>query len=108
MIDGWDEVNRGYPWNKEDGPGPWSSDLWKGVSKKYAQGAVGDVNVIQTPNKPWDPATVWHTQEKPALLDLQELGQIGDINLHVVDGSSATQQLPKGYIDQLLEFDQRP
>lgn len=108
VIDGWDEVNRGYPWNKDDGPGPWSSDLWKGVSKKYAQGAVGDVNVIQTPNKLWDPTTVWHTQEKPALLDLQELGQIGDIKLHVVDGSSATQQLPKGYIDQLLEFDQRP
>jgi hypothetical protein len=108
VIDGWDEVNRGYPWNKDDGPGPWSSDLWKGVSKKYAQGAEGDVNVIQTPNKLWDPTTVWHTQEKPALLDLQELGQIGDIKLHVVDGSSATQQLPKGYIDQLLEFDQRP
>jgi hypothetical protein len=108
VIDGWDEVNRGYPWNKDDGPGPWSSDLWKGVSKKYAQGAVGDINVIQTPNKLWDPTTVWHTQEKPALLDLQELGQIGDIKLHVVDGSSATQQLPKGYIDQLLEFDQRP
>jgi hypothetical protein len=108
VIDGWDEVNRGYPWNKDDGPGPWSSDLWKGVSKKYAQGAVGDVNVIQTPNKLWDPTTVWHTQEKPALLDLQELGQIGDIKLHVVDGSSATQQLSKGYIDQLLEFDQRP
>ncbi len=108
VIDGWDEVNRGYPWNKDDGPGPWSSDLWKGVSKKYAQGAVGDVNVIQTPNKLWDPTTVWHTQEKPALLDLQELGQIGDIKLHVVDGSSATQELPKGYIDQLLEFDQRP
>jgi hypothetical protein len=108
VIDGWDEVNRGYPWNKDDGPGPWSSDLWKGVSKKYAQGAVGDVNVIQTPNKLWDPTTVWHTQEKPALLDLQELGQIGDIKLHVVDGSSATRQLPQRYIDQLLEFDQRP
>jgi hypothetical protein len=108
VIDGWDEVNRGYPWNKDDGPGPWASDLWKGVSKKYAQGAVGDVNVIQTPNKLWDPTTVWHTQEKPALLDLRELGQIGDIKLHVVDGSSATRQLSKGYIDQLLEFDQRP
>jgi hypothetical protein len=108
IIDGWDEVNKGYPWNGSKGdPPPWGSDLWGGVSEKYANAASGQVNVVQTPNKLWDPTTIWHTQEKPTLLYLQEMGQISDINIHVVDASSATKALPQNYVEQLLEFDQR-
>ena len=108
VIDGWKEVNDKFAWNADSGPPPWSSQLWGGVSKKYAEGATGVVNLIQTPKKLWDPTTVWHTQEKPTLEYLQEMGQISEIKIHVVDASSATQELPKGYIEQLLKFDQRP
>ena len=107
IIDGWDEVNKGYPWNEDDGAGPWASGLWKGVSQKYIQGASGNINLVQTPNKLWDPTTVWHNDEKPTALYLQKMGQIDNINIHVVDANSTTHELPQGYIDQLLDFDQR-
>lgn len=107
IIDGWDRVNKEMPWNADSGPKPWASELWQGVSEKYANLATGKINVVQTPNKLWDPATVWHTQEKPTLLHLQELGQITDIKMHVVDAASGTVELPTSYIEKLLEFDQR-
>lgn len=107
VIDRWDELNK-YPWNGDKGgQPPWSADLWKSVSRKYAEGASGTVNVVQTPAKLWDPITIWHTQEKPLLLDLQEMGQIDNIYMHVVDGASGTHPLSPGYIEQLLKFDQR-
>jgi hypothetical protein len=108
IIDGWEKVNDGFTWDAKSGPGPWASDLWKETSKKYANAVTGDVNLIQTPNKLWDPTTIWHTQEKPTLTYLQEIGQVHDIKIHVVDAGSATHELSQGYIGQLLEFDQRP
>ncbi len=108
IIDGWDEVNKGMKWSPDDGAGPWASDLWKGVSKQYAEAASGVVNVVQTPNKLWDPITIWHTQEKPILLDRLNLNEIDGIKLHVVDGQSISKPLSDGYIKQLLDFDQRP
>jgi len=109
IIDGWDEVNKGYPWNADYADtGPYASDLWKGVSSKYADGATGDVNLVQTPEKLWDPRTIWQNQEKPMLQDLQKTGQIGDINIHVLDGQTNPVQLPQGYVDDLLKFDPRP
>lgn len=108
VIDGWDKVNGGFAWDAKDGPGPWVSDLWKEVSRKYANGVTGDVTVIQTPNKLWDPTTIWHTQEKPTLAYLQEMGQVHDIKIRVVDAGSATHELSPGYTEKLLEFDQRP
>jgi hypothetical protein len=108
IIDGWDKVNDGFTWDAKSGAGPWASDLWKGVSTKYANAAAGDVTLVQTPNKLWDPTTIWHTQEKPTLTYLQEMGQVHNIKIHVADANSATHELSKGYIEQLLEFDQRP
>jgi len=107
IIDGWDDVNKKMPWNADSGPPPWASGLWQGVSEKYANLATGKINVVQTPDKLWDPRTVWHNQEKPTLLHLQELGQITDINVHVVDAASGTVELPKNYVESLLNFDQR-
>ena len=107
IIDGWDEVNNGFSWNQRSGPPPWASQLWGGVSEKYAKAATGEINLVQTPDKLWDAGTVWHNQEKPMLLYLQEMGQIGNINIHVVDSSSSTRELSQGYIEKLLEFDQR-
>jgi hypothetical protein len=63
---------------------------------------------VQTPNKLWDPITIWHTQEKPILLDRLNLNEIEGIKLHVVDGQSISKPLSDGYIKQLLDFDQRP
>ncbi|GJI96381.1 hypothetical protein RugamoR57_30990 [Duganella caerulea] len=107
IIDGWPDINN-LPWDASKGPPPFSGPLWQGVSEKYAEGTSGIVNVVQTPNKLWDPLTVWHNQEKPLLLDRLEQGKISDIQLHVVDLSSAPHQLSPNYIDQLLKFDQRP
>lgn len=101
-------MNSGFPWGAGKGPPPWASQLWGDVSEKYAKSASGVVNVIQTPNKLWDPKTIWHTQEKPMLLDLVEQGQISEIRMHVVDLSSSARNLSDNYIEQLLDFDQRP
>jgi hypothetical protein len=108
IIDGWTEVNSGFPWDAEKGPPPWASQLWGDLSEKYAKSTSGVVNVVQTPNKLWDPKTIWHTQEKPMLLDLVEQGQISEIRMHVVDLNSGTRNLSDNYIEQLLKFDQRP
>lgn len=109
VIDGWDEVNKGYPWNADYADtGPYASDLWKGVSANYADAAVGEVNLVQTLAKLWDPNTIWQNQEKPMLLDLQKTGQVGDIYIHVLDGNTSPVQLPPGYVDDLLQFNPRP
>lgn len=108
IIDGWNEVNNGFPWNAESGPPPWASQLWGDASEKYAKNTSGVVNVVQTPNRLWDPKTIWHTQEKPLLLDLLDQGKISEIKMHVVDLNSSTHALSDNYIDQLLTFDQRP
>lgn len=108
IIDNWPAVNSKFAWNADKGPPPWTSDLWGNVSKKYAEAVTGQVNLVQTPAKLWDPTTIWHTQEKPTLTYLQKMGQISEIKVHVVDGSSTTNVLSQGYIEQLLKFDQRP
>jgi hypothetical protein len=106
IIDAWPDINK-MPWDASRGSPPFSGPLWQGVSEKYAEGTSGIVNVVRTPNKLWNPRTVWHNQEKPLLLDRLEAGKISDIQLHVVDLSAETHQLSPSYIDQLLKFDQR-
>lgn len=51
IIDGWNEINKGYAWNASAGDPPWARDLWKAISKEYADAAIGNVNLIQTPDK---------------------------------------------------------
>lgn len=108
ILDGWDEVNNEYPWNAGYGPPPWAGQLWEEASEKYAKDTSGVVNLLQTPNKLWDPTTIWHTREKPMLLDRLEQGKISEIKMHVIDLSSGAHRLPNTYINQLLKFDQRP
>jgi hypothetical protein len=105
IIDGWDEVNKDYLWRGAPGTGPFASDLWRGVSSEYAKGATGEVNVIQTPAKLWDPTTIWHGKEKGALMDLQQVGQVDDINIHVLNSQLDPIQLPSGYVEDVLNFD---
>jgi hypothetical protein len=108
IIDGWKDVKEGYAWNAGAGAPPWGRDLWKAASEKYANAVTGDVTLVQTPDRLWDPNTLWHTVEKPTLGFRQEMGQVGDIKIHVVDLNSATKQLSPSYVEQLLQFDQRP
>jgi hypothetical protein len=65
IIDGWDKVNKGYPWDSRYGAPPYGRDLWSGASEKYAEGVTGQVNAVQTPGKLWDTNTLWHNIEKP-------------------------------------------
>lgn len=108
IIDAWDEVNKGFAWSADFGDPPWARDLWKEISKNFANEATGSVNLIQTPDKLWDPTTIWHTVEKPTLVFRQEMGEVADIRIHVVNLNSATKRLSSGYTEQLLQFDQRP
>ena len=101
-------MNSGYSWNPASGPPPWASQLWGDTSQEYAKGTSGVVNVVQTPNKLWDPKTIWHTAEKPLLLDLLDQGKISEIKVNVVDLNAGTHELSQNYINQLLKFDQRP
>lgn len=107
IVDGWDEVNKGFAWNEDKGPPPWASDLWADLSEKYAEGTSGVINVVQTPDRLWDPRTIWHKAEKPTLLERLEAGKIDAINMHVVDMRSGIHNLPTSYVDKLLDFDQR-
>jgi len=107
IIDNWDDLKNDYAWDVNRGPEPWTSDLWSGVSEKYANGATGDISLIQTPDRLWSPLTIWHKQEKPTLLDLKRLGQVNEINIKVVNAAGAVQDLPETYIKELLKFDQR-
>ncbi|HWW68388.1 MAG TPA: hypothetical protein VN089_00450 [Duganella sp.] len=107
IIDGWEDLEK-FAWNEKKGPPPWASELWEEVSEQYADGVSGIVNVVQTPNKLWDPETIWHRREKPMLLEFLEEGKVSAINMHLVDLSAGTHNLSNKYIDQLLEFDQTP
>lgn len=107
IIDGWSDVNNEFPWNADKGPRPWASELWAEVSEKYATNTSGVVNVVQTSDKLWSQTTIWHTKEKPLLLDRLDQGKISEIKMHVVDLESSTRSLSSSDIDQLLNFDGR-
>lgn len=48
IVDGWSEVND-LPWNADKGgTPPFSGELWGNLSGKYASGASGEVNTIQS------------------------------------------------------------
>jgi RHS repeat-associated protein len=94
VVDGWDEVNK-YPWNDKSGsPPPYASDCWKGVSKKYADGASGDVNVVQSASKIPDGGEIWQDKERPALRKGQDAGRVGTITYHDVDGNVLRTEAP--------------
>jgi hypothetical protein len=104
IIDGWDEVNKGLPWTSESGkPGPYARDLWVGVSKKYAEGTSGIVNVVQKEEKLRDTKTVWHNAEKE-LINIRRLtGEVSDIKMHKIDGDGFI-ELSSSEIDELMKI----
>src|SRR5690606_23453190 len=104
VINGWDEINN-LPWDAKKGPPPWGGDLWNGVSKKFANGATGHVNVIQTPAKLWDQGTVWHNTEKNILMDKMMDGSVSNIDIHTITNAGKTVKLSPNYVNELLRLE---
>lgn len=104
IIDGWDEVNKGYAWDRRYGEPPYGRDLWAGVSEKYAEGVTGHVNAVQTPGKLWDSGTLWHNVEKPIFQDKLSTGEVSGIKMFTTNGSGEFVPLSKNYVDALLRL----
>ncbi|WP_435237813.1 hypothetical protein ACR30L_09750 [Psychromonas sp. PT13] len=66
VINNWDELNDIFTWEKND-LGPYGWDLWGEVSTNYANGALGNIETIQTANRfPLGGAT-WKNRVWPSL-----------------------------------------
>ncbi len=104
IIDGWDEVNKGYPWDSRYGAPPYGRDLWAGVSEKYAEGITGQVSAVQEPGKLWDTNTLWHNAEKPIFQDKLATGEVSGINMYTINNSGEFIPLSKNYVKSLLQL----
>ncbi len=105
IIDGWDEVNKGYTWSSDYGAGPYGRDLWAGVSKKYAEGAIGSVNAVQSPGKLWNTDTLWHNAEKPILKNKLLTGKVDDMKIFTINNSGGFIPLSENYVDALMRIE---
>jgi hypothetical protein len=75
IVNNWDELNES----------PISNDFWSAVSKKYASGAEGKVEVIQSDNAfVGGGGKVWKETELPALV---REGKVDQITLRDLDGN---------------------
>lgn len=107
VIDEWDEVNK-LPWDGKKGSPPWSGELWNGVSKKYADGVTGEVNIVQTPEKLWDQGTVWQNSEKAIIKDKIYTGEVTKVNIDTINNSGEFIQLSKNYVNDLMNLEGIP
>lgn len=84
IVDEWKELETRFPgW--EGDPPPNGYDMWGGLSEKYAQGASGDVTVIQTPDKAAQGGGyIWKSKEAPVLNAGQKAGRVGKITTIVI------------------------
>ncbi|NRR34125.1 hypothetical protein HSX11_28525, partial [Oxalobacteraceae bacterium] len=104
IIDGWDEVNKGYTWDSRYGAPPYGKDLWAGVSAKYAKGVSGNVNAVQTPGKLWDTGTLWHNIEKPIFQTKLLEDEVSGITMYTTNNSGTFIPLSENYVDSLLQL----
>lgn len=104
IIDGWDEVNKGYAWDSRYGKPPYAKDLWLGVSKKYAEGVTGKVYAVQTTEKLWDTGTIWHSAEKPIIQDKMKMREVTDFSIFTINKSGEYIGLSENYIKSLLRL----
>jgi hypothetical protein len=81
VIDGWDDLNNTFSWNKDDMP-PHGWDLWGDVSSKYSKDAVGEIDVIQDFNKFPGGGPTWRGREWPTIVDE---GRVKSINIFSMD-----------------------
>lgn len=104
VIDSWDDVNRGYSWNADYGPPPWSKDLWSGVSRKYAEGASGSVSTIQTTDQLSSTKTIWYETERDIVTNRLASGDVSEIKMFVLDENNAPRALNSEEVSNLLGF----
>jgi hypothetical protein len=102
-INGWDEVND-LPWDGQQGSPPFGGDLWKGVSKKFANGAEGNVSVVQPLHKLWDQGTVWHNVEKKIIVDKMKVGEVTGIDVFTTKKDGSIVSLSENYVNDLLNL----
>lgn len=81
VADGWKDLNDTFSWNKDDMP-PHGWDLWGGISKKYADGAKGNIETIQTAAKFPAGGPTWKDKEWPSL---RKNPEVGNITIHKID-----------------------
>jgi hypothetical protein len=103
IIDGWPDL-KNYSWAPPAEPPPYAKHLWAGVSKKYAEGATGIVNTVQTPEKLWHPETLWHNIEKPVIQHKLATGEVSDIKMHTINNSGDFIPLSENHINSLMQF----
>lgn len=104
VVDGWDELNKGYAWDHRAGPPPHGRDFWAGISEKYVEGVEGKINTIQTPEKLGDPRTLFQGRERPVLLDKLNTGEVTSITMNTVDGKGNLIPLTKNHSRALLSI----
>ena len=107
IIDGWDEVNKGYAWDQRYGEPPYGRDLWAGVSEKYAKGATGEISAVQTPGKLWDESTLWQNAEKPIMQRKLLTDEVTGINMNTVNSAGEIIPLSDNYVNSLLKLEGR-
>ncbi|MDK6079995.1 hypothetical protein [Massilia varians] len=104
IINEWLELKR-YNWTEDVGPGPYARELWSGASEKYAESVTGRVNAVQTSKKLWDTDTLWHNSEKPIIQDKLRTGEISDIKMYTINGSTGEViSLSQNYVDSLMRL----
>lgn len=103
VIDQWNEIND-LPWDEKQGSPPWSGDLWKEVSAKFARGAKGKVSVVQLPKKLWDQGTVWHNQEKGIIKVKYFIDEVTEIEILTVNSQDEFIKLSPNYVQNLMKL----
>jgi hypothetical protein len=100
IIDEWPDL-KSYNWVKDNGPPPHARDLWKAASEKYAEGASGIVNTVQTADKLDASYTLWHNVEKRVIADRLDTGDVTALNMYVIQGNDFV-PLEKNVVKSLM------
>jgi hypothetical protein len=104
FIDEWDEVNKGYTWDARYGDPPYARDLWKDVSKKYAEGATGNVSAVQSIGKLSDSNTLWHNVEKPVIQTKMMIGEVSDLDMYKIGDMGDLTRIGDAEVNDLLKL----
>jgi hypothetical protein len=105
IIDGWEEVNKGYTWDDRYGDPLYARDLWKGVSEQYAEGVTGNVSTVQSIEKLSDTNTLWHNVEKPLIQDKMISGEVKDLSMYKIGDAGDLIRLSEVEVNDLLRLE---
>lgn len=85
VIDDWDEINDAFSWDKSNMP-PHGWDFWKEVSERYAKGAEGSIDIVQTADKFPGGGPTWRNKEWPVIRDC---GKVDSMTIHKIDDAGS-------------------